>query len=53
MKMVDHLFGPTLNILWMRMQPVIYAMREGLKEPAFFPHYEYLVKRLESHRKKT
>lgn len=53
MKMVDHLFGPTLNILWIRMQPVIYAMREGLKEPAFFAHYEYLVKRLESHRKKT
>ena len=41
MKMVDHLFGPTLNILWLRMKPVIYAMREGLKEPAFFAHYEY------------
>lgn len=53
MKMVDHLFGPTLNILWLRMQPVIYAMRTGLNEPAFFAHYEYLVKRLDSHRKKT
>ena len=52
MKMVDHLFGPTLNILWVRMKPVIYAMREGLKEPAFFSHYEYLVNRLDSYRKK-
>jgi hypothetical protein len=50
MKMVDHLFGPTLNILWLRMQPVIHAMRKGLNEPAFFAHYEYLVKRLEAHR---
>jgi hypothetical protein len=53
MKMVDHLFGPTLDILWVRMKPVIYAMREGLKEPAFFAHYEYLVNRLDSYRKKT
>ena len=53
MKMVDHLFGPTLNILWVRMKPVIYAMRDGLKEPAFFAHYEYLVNRLDSYRKKA
>lgn len=53
MKMVDHLFGPTLSILWVRMKPVIYAMREGLKEPAFFAHYEYLVNRLETYRKKA
>jgi hypothetical protein len=52
-KMVDRLFGPTLNLLWVRMMPVLYAMREGLKEPFFFSHYEYLVKRLDSYRKKT
>ena len=50
-KMVDRLFGPTLNLLWARMKPVLYAMREGLKEPFFFSHYEYLVNRLDSYRK--
>jgi hypothetical protein len=35
------------------MKPVLYAMREGLKEPFFFSHYEYLVNRLDSYRKKT
>ena len=50
-KMVDRLFGPTLNLIWVRMKPVLYAMREGLKEPFFFSHYEYLVKRLETYRK--
>lgn len=52
-KMVDRLFGPTLNLLWVRMKPVLYAMREGLKEPFFFSHYEYLVNRLDSYRKKA
>jgi hypothetical protein len=52
-KMADYLFGPTLNILWVRMQPVIYAMRKGLNEPAFFTHYEYLVRRLDACRKKN
>jgi hypothetical protein len=52
-KMADRLFGPTLNVLWLRMQPVIYAMRNGLNEPAFFAHYEYLVKRLDAYRKKS
>jgi hypothetical protein len=51
-KMANHLFGPTINVLWIKMKPVIYAMRDGLKEPAFFAHYEYLVKQLESYRKK-
>jgi len=50
MKMVDHLFGPTLNLLWLRMKPVIYAMREGLKEPSFFSHYEFLVEKLDDYR---
>ncbi len=49
-KMVDKLFGPTLNLLWGRMKPVLYAMREGLKEPFFFSHYEYLIERLNSFR---
>ena len=51
--LVDHLFGPTQNLLWDRMKPVIYAMREGLKEPFFFSHFEYLVNRLNSYRKTT
>jgi hypothetical protein len=49
-KMVDSLFGPSVNLLWVRMKPVLYAMREGLKEPFFFSHYEYLIKRLNSFR---
>jgi hypothetical protein len=49
-KMVDRLFGPTLNSLWIRMKPVLYAMREGLNEPFFFSHYEYLINRLNSYR---
>jgi hypothetical protein len=51
-KMVDRLFGPTLNLLWARMKPVIYAMRQGLNEPFFFSHYEYLVNQLDLYRKK-
>jgi hypothetical protein len=51
-KMVDRLFGPTLNLLWIRMKPVTYAMRDGLKEPFFFSHFEYLVNRLDTHREK-
>jgi hypothetical protein len=50
-KMVDRLFGPSLNSLWERMQPLIYAMRKGLNEPFFFSHYEYLIKRLSAYRK--
>jgi hypothetical protein len=51
--LVDSLFGPTLYLLWGRMKPVIYAMRKGLNEPYFFSHYEYLVNRLSSYRKKS
>jgi hypothetical protein len=52
-KMADRLFGPTLNSLWQRMEPVVYAMRKGLNEPFFFSHFEYLVKALSSYRKKS
>jgi hypothetical protein len=52
-KMVDSLFGPTINLLWVRMKPVLYAMREGLKEPFFFSHYEYLINRLNAYRKSS
>jgi hypothetical protein len=52
-KMVDRLFGPTLDLLWERMQPVIYAMRKGIKEPFFFSHFEYLIKELSAYRKKS
>jgi hypothetical protein len=50
--LVDRLFSPTLDSLWKRMRPIIYAMREGLKEPYFFSHFEYLVNRLSSYREK-
>jgi len=49
-KMVDSLFGPTLNQLWQKMEPVIQAMRIGLKEPFFFSHYESLINKLNSYR---
>jgi hypothetical protein len=52
-KMVDSLFGSTINLLWERMKPVIYAMRKGTNEPFFFSHYEYLIKRLSEYRKKS
>jgi hypothetical protein len=52
-KMVDSLFGPTINLLWVRMKPVRYAMREGPKEPFFFSHYEYLINRLNAYRKSS
>jgi hypothetical protein len=52
-KMADRLFGPTLNSLWQRMEPVIYAMKKGLNEPFFFSHFEYLVKALSSYRKES
>jgi hypothetical protein len=52
-KMVDSLFGPTINLLWVRMKPALYAMREGLKEPFFFSHYEYLINRLNAYRKSS
>jgi hypothetical protein len=51
-EMVDRLFGPTLNSLWERMMPVIYAMRKGINEPFFFSHFEYLIKTLSAYRKK-
>jgi hypothetical protein len=52
-KMVDRLFGPTLNALWERVQPVLYAMRKGLNEPFFFSHFEYLINELSAYRKKS
>jgi hypothetical protein len=52
-KMVDELFGPSLNSLWERMQPVIYAMRKNVNEPFFFSHFESLIKRLSAYRKKN
>jgi hypothetical protein len=52
-KIVDSLFGSTINLLWERMQPLIYAMRKGLNEPFFFSHFEYLIKRLSAYRKKS
>lgn len=52
-KMVDRLFGPSLNSLWERMQPVIYAMRKAINEPFFFSHFEYLIQKLSAHRKKS
>jgi hypothetical protein len=50
--MVDQLFGTTLYLLWDKIKPVIYAMRKGLNEPAFFAHFENLINKLNEHRKK-
>ncbi len=50
MDLVDRLFGPTIDVLWVRIKPVIYAMREGLKEPYFFSHFEYLIDTLRVYR---
>ncbi len=51
--LVDSLFGPTLDILWLRMKPIIYGMRKGLNEPFFFSHYEKLVEQLRAHRQRV
>jgi hypothetical protein len=51
-KMADKLFGPTINTLWERMQPLIHAMRKGLNEPFFFSHFEYLINRLSAYRQR-
>jgi hypothetical protein len=52
-RMVDSLFGSTLNYLWRILEPLVYAMRKGLNEPFFFSHFEYLVKSLSAYRKKS
>jgi hypothetical protein len=49
--LVDDLFGPTLDVLWDRMKPVIVSMRKSLNQPYFFSHYEYLVDTLNAYRK--
>jgi hypothetical protein len=50
-KLVDSLFGPTLDALWEPIRPLIYWMRESLKQPTFFSHFEYLHNRLNDYRK--
>jgi len=50
-KLVNSLFGPTLVSLWEPIQPVIQGMRESLKEPFFFSHFEYLYNRLAEYRR--
>ena len=51
-ELVNRLFGPTLDLLWERIQPVINAMRKATNRPFFFSHFEYLINRLSSYRKK-
>jgi xanthosine utilization system XapX-like protein len=51
-KLVDRLFGPTLDALWEPIRPLIYGMRESLKQPTFFSHFEYLHNRLNDYRKR-
>jgi hypothetical protein len=50
-KLVDSLFGPTLNALWEPIRPLIDWTRESLKQPTFFSHFEYLHDRLDDYRK--
>lgn len=51
--LVNSLFGPSINTLWNPMKPVIYAMREGLKEPFFFSHFERMVNKLNAYQQQT
>ena len=50
-RLVNSLFGPTLDFLWDTMSVTIKMMRESLKEPFFFSHYEKLHERLIEYRK--
>lgn len=50
-KLVDNLFGSTLDALWEPIRPLILGMRESLKQPYFFSHFEYLHNRLNDYRK--
>jgi hypothetical protein len=52
-KLVDSLFGPTLDALWEPIRPLIRGMRESLKQPFFFSHFEYLHNRLNDYRKEN
>ena len=50
-KLVDTLFGPTLNYLWGPMEPLIDGVRKSLKEPYFFSHFETLHSALIDYRR--
>ena len=52
-RLVDSLFGPTLDTLWEPIRPLIYGMRDSLKQPTFFSHFEYLHNRLNDYRKRN
>jgi hypothetical protein len=52
-KLVDSLFGPSLDSLWEPIRPFVYGTRESLKQPFMFSHFEYLHNRLNDHRKKN
>ena len=51
-KLVDSLFGPTLDTLWEPMNPMIRGMRESLKQPFFFSHFESLHGKLAEFRRR-
>jgi hypothetical protein len=51
-KLMDSLFGPTLDTLWEPMSPMIRGMRESLNQPFFFSHFESLHERLTEYRRK-
>jgi hypothetical protein len=53
LKLVDSLFGPTLEALWEPIRPLIHGMRDSLKQPTFFSHFEYLYNRLNEYRKES
>lgn len=52
-ELVNSLFGPTLVSLWAPIQPMIKRMRETMREPFFFSHFEYLYNRLNEYRKEN
>ena len=50
--LVDEFFGPSLDSLWEPIRPLIYRIRELLKQPFTFSHFESLYNRLGEYRKK-
>lgn len=52
-KLLNNFFGPTLESLWVPMQPLIKGMRESMRQPFFFSHFELLHDRLVDYRRAT
>jgi len=51
-KLLDSLFGPTLDYLWQPMEPLVKGMRESLNQSYFFSHFEFLHDSLAEYRRR-